>query len=91
VLSADDARDEGSGVAGRASGAGQCVQRSASASATVQSVEFALRTLGAVEDELVVRVEVCAPAVRIGGQPNLAALGAPWDEGNLLNAHSSEF
>jgi hypothetical protein len=36
-------------------------------------VEFALRAVRAEEDELVVGVEVCAPAVLVVGEPAVAA------------------
>jgi hypothetical protein len=48
--------------------------------------ELSLRALRAVEDQLVVGVQVGAPAVLVRRQPDLAALGALWDEGNLFGA-----
>jgi hypothetical protein len=49
--------------------------------------ELPLGALRAVEDELVVRVEIGAPALLIGGQPAVAALGALWDQSDLFGAH----
>jgi hypothetical protein len=46
--------------------------------------ELSARAIRAVEDQLVVRVEVAAPAVLVGEQPDLAALRALRDEGDLL-------
>jgi Family of unknown function (DUF5681) len=51
--------------------------------------ELALCALPAVEDELIIGVEVGAPPVLVGRQPHLATLGALWDQSDLLRAHGS--
>jgi hypothetical protein len=62
----------------------------AKAPAVRLGIELALSTRRAIEDELVICVEIGTPAVLVRRQRHLTALRALWDLGDLFGSHGRD-